>query len=190
VADLLGADLSGAYLRGANLRGADLSGANLSESNLSEADLSGANLRGANLSGANLSGANLRGANLRGANLSEALNIKDAKNAELAIAKIQFIPETGAFEGWKKCKNNVIVKLLIPACAKRSHGAERKCRASRVKVVAVFNGEFGVSAHDGKTEYRKGFTVNADSFEEDRWNTCSNGIHFFLTRAEAEAYQP
>src|SRR4051812_20850243 len=66
----------------------------------------------------------LRGADLYGADL------RGAKNAELAIARMQFIPEEGQFIGWKKCEDSAIVKLRIPADAKRSHGSERKCRCS------------------------------------------------------------
>jgi len=196
-ADLSGAYLSGAYLRGADLRGADLSGAdlsgaylrgaylsraNLSGAYLSSADLSRANLSGADLSRANLSGAYLRGAYLRGADLS------GAKNSEKALASIQFIPETGTFEGWKICLNGVIVRLQIPADAKRSHGADRKCRCSHAIVLDVIGAEEGQSSRGGVT-YRKGETVIADSWDEDRWNVCSHGIHFFLTKIEAENYE-
>ena len=92
----------------------------------------GANLRGANLSGAYLSGANLSGANLSGANLSgdylSGANLIGAKNADLAIARTRIIGD-GALVGWKQCNNGVIVKLSIPADAKRSHAWGRKCRA-------------------------------------------------------------
>jgi len=180
---LSGADLRGAYLRDANLSGADLIGANLSGANLRDANLSGADLSDANLSGADLSGADLIGANLSGANL------RDAKNAELAIAKISFIPETGSFEAWKKCRDGVIVKLLIPEDAKRSHATERKCRASKAVVLDIFGADEGVSIHDSKVVYRKGETITPDSFDEDRWNVCAPGIHFFITRLEAEDYR-
>ena len=201
-ANLSGADLSGAYLYGANLYGANLSGVNLSGANLSGANLRGADLRSANLLGANLSGANLLGANLYGADLSGAdlrganlsgvnlsgVNLLGAKNTEQSLAKIQFIPETGSFEGWKICRDKVLIHLLVPADAKRSHGSERKCRASHVQVIDVIGGEFGVSGNDMQVVYRKGETVIADSFDEDRWNTCTHGIHFFLTRIEAQNY--
>jgi len=168
--------------RKSNLRDADLSGANLS----------GADLRGANLSGADLRDANLRDADLRDANLSDA-NLRDAdlrgaENSEKALAAIQFIPETGQFEGWKICLEGVLVHLLIPADAKRSHGAERKCRASHVFVLEVIGADEGKSSRDYVT-YRKGETVTADSWDEDRWNVCSHGIHFFLTKIEAENYE-
>jgi hypothetical protein len=150
-------------------------------------NLCGANLCGADLSGADLCGANLRGADLCGANLCGA-NLRDAINAELVIAQIQFIPPDGAFIGWKKCLRNVIVKLSIPADAQRSHGAERKCRASHVDVQDVIGADEGISSNDNSFVYRKGARVTADSFDEDRWNVCSHGIHFFLTKEEAIAY--
>lgn len=183
-ADLSGADLQGANLRGANLRGANLYGADLYGADLQGADLRGANLYGADLygaylSGADLRGANLRGADLRGANLTEAVGIKETYLA----------PETGAFTAWKKCQNGVIVKLRIPAKARRSNATGRKCRADFVKVLQVFGAEEGLSMHDnGKTVYRKGETVHCGTWCEDRWTECGGGIHFFMTREEAESY--
>jgi hypothetical protein len=192
-ANLSGAVLSGAILSGAILSGADLSGADLSRANLSRADLSWANLSGAILSGAILSGAILSGAILSGANLSRAnlsgANLSGADHAELALAQIQFIPEEGSFIGWKKCRNNVIVKLQITETAKRSHGGERKARCSEALVLEIFGAETATSGGGYATvEYRKGETVRPDKWNDNRWNICSHGIHFFLTRAEAEAY--
>jgi hypothetical protein len=184
-ANLRGAYLSGAYLSGANLSGANLSGANLHGANLSRANLSGANLRGAYLSGANLSGANLSGANLSGAYLH------GAKNAELALAMIQFIPPEGAFRGWKKCRNGRLVMLGIPVSAKRSHGAERKCRCSKAKVLLILDSDGNetneaVSQLDSTFIYHKGKIVEPlNGFDENRWNTCGAGIHFYLTKEEA-----
>ena len=209
-ADLSGADLSGANLTDADLRGADLRGANLSGANLSGANLTDANLRGANLRGANLRGANLRGANLSGAadlwdvdlsgaNLSGAnlrgADLWGAKNIPtIALARLQFIPTEGAFIGWKKCRDGKIVKLGISASAKRSHGTERKCRCSKAKVLAIFlpSGsacEEAVSQHDPDFVYRVGKVVTPDTFDDNRWNTCGAGIHFYITREEAEAHQ-
>jgi hypothetical protein len=189
-ANLSGADLSGAYLSGDYLSGAYLSGASLSGADLSGADLSGADLSGANLSGADLSGAYLSGANLSGADLSGA-NLSEVKNAEQAFAQIQFIPETGSFEVWKKGARGVIVKLLIPEDAKCSHGSGRKCRASKAVVLDIIGADETRSGGGyGVVIYRKGETVEPENgFDENRWNVCSSGIHFFLTRLEAEAYE-
>ena len=198
-ADLRGADLSGANLRGANLSGADLRGADLRRANLSSADLSSADLRGAYLSSADLRSADLRSADLSSADLSGAdlrsadlrcANLSSAKNAELAIAMVQFIPTEGSFVGWKKCRDGVVVKLWIGKTAKRSHGGERKCRASRVKVAEVFGAEEGISMYDATVIYRKGQVIEPlNGWGEDRWKVCAPGIHFFITRIEAEMYE-
>ncbi|HEY1870488.1 MAG TPA: DUF5758 domain-containing protein [Chitinophagaceae bacterium] len=181
------ANLSGANLSGANLSGADLFGANLSGANLSEADLFGSDLSRVDLSRANLSGANLFGANLFGCNLSEA-DLTEALNSDLAQAQTSICPE-GNLVGWKICKNKVIVKLLIPQKAKRSNATGRKCRTQYAQVLKVFGAEEGISTYDEKTIYRKGETVKCDNWNPDRFTECGGGIHFFLTRIEAENYE-
>ena len=90
--------------------------------------------------------------------------------------------------GWKKCQNGVIVKLLIPAAAKRSSATTRKCRAEFAQVLEVIGAEEGTSSCDAAIKYRTGETVTPDSFDENRWAECSSGIHFFITREEAEAW--
>jgi uncharacterized protein YjbI with pentapeptide repeats len=206
-ADLHGADLRYTDLRRANMRGANLSGINVYGANLSYADLEGsdlsyndlryadlrytdlsyanlsyAELHEINLSGANLNGANLSYADLRGANLSDIVY-----NETTAFFALQ-CPEEGAFIGWKKCEREVIVKLLIPEDAKRSSATSRKCRASKAIVLEVIGAEKAVSKNDMNFIYEVGKEMIPDSFDEDRWNECSHGIHFFLTRNEAERY--
>ena len=90
--------------------------------------------------------------------------------------------------GWKKCRDGVVVKLRIPEEAKRSHAFGRKCRAEFVDVLEVFGGDVGISQHDGKTEYRVGSRVVPDAWSENWQNACDSGIHFFITKQEAEAY--
>ena len=142
----------------------------------------GLSVKWAILSGANLRDANLYGANLYGADLYGAKNIP-----AITLAQTLITPE-GDIIGWKKCMNDVIVKLLIPAEAKRHNATGRKCRAQFADVLEVIGSEAGVSQHDGKTEYRAGQRVTCDNWCEDRFNECSGGIHFFITRAEAEDY--
>ena len=153
----------------ANLRGADLRGADLRE----------ANLRGADLRGADLYGADLYGANLRGAkNLSP-----------LVAAQTSVVPEEGELTGWKKCRSDVLVKLRIPADAKRSNATGRKCRASKAEVLEVIGAEEGISQYDTAFVYRVGETVTpVEPFGEDRFNECASGIHFFITKIEAENF--
>ena len=187
-ADLSEADLSGADLSRANLIEANLSGADLSEADLIEADLIGANLIEADLSEADLSRANLIEANLIGANLIGA--IYSENTAFLAMA----CPETGSFVGYKICQDSKIVKLLITEDAKRSSATTRKCRASKAKVLEITNikntekYEEAVSRYDSNFVYKVGETIEVADFDENRWNECSPGIHFFITRDEAVQY--
>lgn len=168
VADLRCANLCGANLRHANLCGANLRGADLSDANLSGADLHCANLRGADLRGANLRGANLRGADLHCAKGLEQLCILPA----------------GDLVGYKKLTEGTIAVLRIPADAKRVNAyTSRKCRA---EFAYVTKGN-GSAKHDG-TPYAEGTCIVPDEYDPDPRVECSHGIHFFITRAEAEAY--
>ena len=183
------ADLRGTDLRGANLRWADLSEANLRGADLSEANLRGAVLSEADLRGANLRGANLRWADLRGANLE----VVPTYNEGTCFYALQ-CPEEGSFIGFKKCREDRIVKILITEDALRSSATTRKCRASKVKVLEILSidkkesFERAVSKQDADFEYIVGETIEIKDFDEDRWNECSSGIHFFITRGEAEQY--
>ena len=49
----------------------------------------------------------------------------------------------------------------------------------------VIGADQAISMHDSKCIYRKGETILPDSFDDNRWETCSNGIHFFITRLES-----
>ena len=187
-AELSCADLTHADLRYAYLSCADLSGADLRYANLSGADLAYAELTHADLTHANLSGADLTGANLTGAYLSYADLSGVVYNESTAFFALQ-CPEEGAFIGWKKCREGVIVKLLIPEDAKRSSSTSRKCRASKAVVLEVIGAETAISEYDINCVYEKGKTLVVNCFDDNRWNACSNGIHFFLTRKEAENYK-
>jgi hypothetical protein len=185
------ANLESANLYSANLESANLERANLESANLYSANLSSANLYSANLSSANLESANLESANLERANLYSA-NLSSAKNIEMADAITRILPE-GEIIGWKKCREG-IVKLLIPAKAKRSNATGRKCRAEYAKDVAhfTFEGELTkkilTSKHNSNFTYEVGKTIRPDAWDENRWQECSSGIHFFITEWEARNY--
>jgi len=184
-ANLQGANLWGANLWGANLWGDDLEGANLQGANLEGANLRYANLQGANLEGADLQGADLQGANLRGANFNIE-TIFDINSIWYAESRI--LPE-GDIIGYKKCIGGIIVKLLIPSDAKRSHAFDRKCRCEYAKVLEIYGSDVAYSSHDTTFVYKAGKEVRPiETFSEDWFNECASGIHFFLTRIEAENY--
>ncbi len=136
---------------------------------------------------ANLSGADLGGADLRSADLSRA-NLKTAKMSNFAL-----VPETGSFIGWKKVRGGAILKLEILKSAKRvSTPIGRKCRASAVKVLAAYGTKRQVkalvSAHDLGFTYKVGKIARVKNFDASIQIECTRGIHFFITRKEAEEY--
>ena len=85
---------------------------------------------------ADLRGADLRGADLSGADLSEA-DLSEAKNFSFPLG----CPEVGEFVAFKKAANNMIVKLKIPASAKRSSATTRKCRCDKAIVLSIENAD-------------------------------------------------
>ena len=198
-ADLRGVNLGGADLRGAFFRGANLGGADLRGADLRRVFFRGAFFRGAGLGEADLRGADLEGADLRGVNLRKT----DLRGTALGVEKINentkinlpiSCPDTGAFTAWKKARG-YIIQLEIPAEAKRLSATTRKCRCNIAKVVAIQNidgtdsGLSGVrSGYDHNFIYKVGETVIVDNFDDNRWNECSTGIHFFITREEAVDY--
>jgi len=134
-----------------------------------------ADLRGTNLNGADLGGANLNGAYLGGAYLSGA-----------KLPHFQICPEEGGFYAWKKVRGGVC-KLYIPAAAKRTSSlVGRKCRAEYVKVISAPEDARG--RHDPKMVYTVGQIVRPDYYDPDIRIECAHGIHFFMTKREAEEY--
>ena len=160
-AESLGVAIVAAIAANANLSGADLGGAYLNDADLSRADLSDADLSGADLSRANLSDANLK----------------------MLLAQRTILPD-GDLIGWKKLQNDKLCKLQIPTAAKRVGGlVGRKCRA---EYAIVLEGN-GKAIHNGM-EYKQGETVKPDKFDPNPLIECSHGIHFFITKQEAQDY--
>lgn len=130
--------------------------------------------------------ADLRGADLRWADLHGAKCIDSAKNIFCPLS----CPEKGEYTGFKKA-NQKIVEIMIPADAKRSSAAGRKCRANKAVVISITTlegdpaGNEVRSDHDKSFAYRVGETVEVQNFDENRWNECAPGIHHYITREEA-----
>ena len=176
-ADLRGADLRSIHLRFADLRFADLRGT----------DLKNADLRGADLSDANLRGADLRGADLRYADLTSIETNMNTIGYNLAC------PEEGSFIGYKKA-NGCIVKLLILEDSKRSSATTMKCRCDKAKVLDIEDIKTGLkvqvvrSNYDFNFVYKVGEIVSVENFDNNRWDECSTGIHFFVNKENALNY--
>lgn len=202
------ANLTGADLYQADLRWADLNDANLTDADLCNADLRNADFEGAILYRANLYDANLFSANLYNADLRNVcLDKANLTNAYLSGANLNRVtyntftsffalvcPEEGDFIAWKKV-NNIIVKLRVPEEARRSSATSRKCRCEFAKVLELqnldgtpYNSDEVINYNYAETIYKVDEFVYADSWDDDRWNECSHGIHFFITRDEAVKY--
>ena len=100
----------------------------------------------------------------------------------------------GAFIGYKKA-SGYIVKLLVPEDAKRSSATTLKCRCSKAKVLEIQNLDGSksdlkavTSDRDKDFIYVVGEEKEVEGFDEDRWNECSTGIHFFISREMAVRY--
>lgn len=147
-----------------------------------------ADFRWADLRGADLRGADFSGTDFRWADLSET----DLEGADIYCPIA--CPESGSFIGYKSA-GGYIVKLRILEDAKRSSATARKCRCDKAEVVAIENVDGTVASvdsvksnHDRSFIYRIGEIVSVDNFDDNRWNECAPGIHFFITRDEALRY--
>lgn len=181
----------GISLAYANLSHADLKGLDLSNVCLSYADLRNADLFLADLTNANLTDANLHNANLNNTKITpgQLINVKGINDQ---------CPKEGSFIGWKKCHRDskfFVVKLEIPADAKRCSSTGKKCRCNKAKVLEIQNID-GTKADIDKVcsffdmyfSYKTGETVISDWFDDKFWYECANGIHFFMNRIDAAGY--
>ena len=183
------ADLSYANLNHASLNCADINYADLNHADLSYTGLSYTDLNCTDLSYTNLKKAVMDGADIRDANMNGAKHTDSAKNLFCPLS----CPEVGKYIGFKKADGK-IVKLKIPADAKRLSATGRKCRASKAVVVSITEldgtpaGDEVCSDYDNSFVYHVGETVEVQNFDENRWNECAPGIHHSITREEAVRY--
>lgn len=178
-----GADMSHSSVKNALFDHCSLRNVNFEKSNLECAAM-----RYNDLTGANIKGANLFAAVLEHAKLDDIIFDDETKWFRLHC------PEEGAFLGYKKCFNNRLVQLLIPADAKRTSATMNSCRCSKAKVLTIKSFDYkeqyeeAWSLVDENFVYRKGQWVEVLDFNEDRWQDSTTGIHFWMTREEALAY--
>ena len=178
-----------------NLSGLDLKNVNLKSVNLYKTNLRNANLRNADLNYTYLYKTDLSYADLRHANLNGAF----FREANLLGTKIDYpiaCPEIGSFIGYKKAYYGYIVKIQICEDAKRSSATTKKCRCSKALVLAIESidgSDSGLqkieSYFDFSFIYRVGKIIEVSDFDDNRWNECAPGIHFFMDRQDAVEYE-
>lgn len=178
---------------GVNLQHSSVCNALFDECTLCNTDFRHANLecaalRYADMRGCNIEDANLYGAVLEYAKLEGIISDENTKWFRLRC------PEKGAFLGYKKCFNNRLVQLLIPADAKRTSATLPSCRCNKAKVLTIKSFDYkesymeAWSLVDDNFVYRVGEWVEVKDFNENRWMDSTTGIHFWLTREEAKNY--
>ena len=209
---LVGKDMSGLALENHDLSGLWIDGCNFSRSQLIDIDFSETEFRDcqflrtsfihcdftslisnfSNFMNARFQYSNFSKMRVRNCNFNGADFLRSNPGGidwNYTIIGLAPAPE-GDLIGWGK-KHNVMVKLLIPALAKRSWATTRKLRCEYAKVLEIRKGNshlpyFAHRAYrDLITVYRVGEIVYPDSWDPDRWRECSHGIHFFLTEHEA-----
>jgi len=202
-ADLSGWDLSYMDFTLCIFKNVCFDGANMSHTSVENALFDKCSLREVNFQNANLKSAAMRyndltGANIKGANLFAAV-LEFAKLDDIIFDDTTkwfklHCPEKGAFLGYKKCVNDRLVQLLIPADARRTSATMRCCRCDKAKVLTIKSFDFketyqeAWSLVDENFVYKVGEWVEAKNFNHDRWYDSTGGIHFWLTREEAKAY--
>ncbi len=195
--NMRGADMSYSDMSYSNMSYSNMRGADMSYSDMSYSDMNHANMRYANMCGSNMSYANMRYANMCGSNMSYAnlgysiMRGGDKRNIIYNGATSFFAiqcPEEGSFIGYKKCQDK-IVTLQITEDAERSSATSRKCRCSKAKVISIEDGLTSIASdYDESFIYKVGEVAEVEFFDKDRWNECSTGIHFFITKQEAINY--
>lgn len=184
-ADLRGADLSCVILSKANLYHANLYGADLWYANLYNANLACAFLACADLQGTDLYYANLQGACLTHTNLRNA-NLRSIGGKLIEYRKGKILTED--IIGYKKCKNDVIVTLKIPRGAIIFSINGYKCRTNKAKVISIDGANRAYSKYTNMSYY-VGDEFNIYNFNCEYNVECAKGIHFFISKEEAEQYE-
>ena len=139
---------------------------------------------GADLQGADLQGADLQGADLQGACLRGAIGFH-----------VWACPPSGGFTAWKKGGNGEIIKLKIPWWSRRvSPVGCRKCRAEFAITLSIEkNGKSEASCENWNNNYPYTYEVgkvqgSPNGYDATLLDECRPGIHFFLTKKDAEDF--
>lgn len=177
-------DFSAAQFSYADLSATKIDNCIAYSTNFSNASFRNAELNYSNFPFADFTAADLESAEVNFCNWSEAKFVYAQNIPKVLAAQLTRCPPAGSFIGYKKLGNGTIAKLLIPEDAERSSSTGFKCRAS---YAIVLEGD-GTSIHDITFVYKTGEKVIPSGFDKDRWQECAPGIHFYLTREEAEAY--
>ena len=128
-----------------------------------------------------LTDVDLSGANLTGADLTDTI-LDGVEQCRKGIVL------TEPMTGYKKSNEGKIITLEIPIGAKVFSINNKKRRTNKAKVIDM-QGETELSSIcDTDFKYHVGDEIEIKDFNENYNVECGEGIHFFLTRKEAEEY--
>lgn len=188
---LTGSSAHSAYMRAVDLADSHLCGATFMSSVIKDSRMPRCNLRGANFIDCLIDHTSLQDSDLRFAHMSTTkLTGSSMKRANIEGASFDAfqIPD-GDLVGWKAIRG-LIVELLIPREARRTANImNRKCRAEYAVVVRVHGDSIGPIGSRSGCLYQEGHRVTPDSYDDDIRLDCAHGIHFFLTKEEAEQWR-
>lgn len=207
-------DLSNLDLQNMEFINIDFSGVNFSYSDLYNANFIVCNLDSANLSYTNCDNCTFKSVrfvqtDFTGVKVHD-ISLYHSTLIESDIKDSMICPETGSFIGYKVAcidiptfdnlksfKNMGIIKLEIPEDAKRlsPHFGISKCRCDKAKVLEIASVldsskhyDTAYSIYDKSFKYKVGETVSVEDFDDNRYNECSTGIHFFMSKEDALDY--
>jgi hypothetical protein len=97
----------------------------------------------------------------------------------------------------EKIRGDLIAKLEILEDSKRSRGTGDRCRCDKCMVLDFQNLDgsksnettYTCDEYYTKYKYIVGKVVCADKWDDNRWNKCSHGIHFFIDRQSAVDFE-
>lgn len=178
-----GADLDGVSFEGSKLGHVRMAMANLQTANFTSAHIEECFFEHANLCNARFTSAHIsKGTSFDSANLHGCEFDGEEKNR---LGRILDRPITG----YKKSGEGDIVTLEIPAGAIVFSINNRKCRTNRAKVIDTEGKPELSSIFDKRFKYHVGDEIVPMGEFDLMYNIeCTSGIHFFLTREEAERY--
>ena len=136
--------------------------------------------------------AKLEYVDFRGARM-EKPDFTEATKNHFTTGLHSICPEEGSFIGFKKA-NGCLVKLKILSDARRSSAVGYKCRCDKARVLKVTNLKTGeeveevFSDYDHLFCYKTGEIVEEPNYNEDKWNECTEGIHFFVDKDLAKQW--
>ena len=196
------ADLSRSNFRYASIRDCNFSNAELDCSDCNSIVIKNSNFSNANLFDANFVKAGIVNSNFKESKLHDTIftrarigntNFKEAKTNHTTTGLYSSCPEEGSFIGFKKA-NGCLVKLKILSDARRSSATGYKCRCDKAKVLKITDLKTGeevkeiASNFDISFIYKVGKIVEEPNYNENKWEECAEGIHFFLNKDLAKKW--